>query len=58
MLVCCICEQNIQCECLNDQYIRIKFRICFLRKKKFPKSQLNSNRMLIHICSKMCNEMK
>lgn len=49
---CEICSTCINCVCKNEQS-KLKYRSC-ATTNVYPRSQLNFNAILIHLCSKLC----
>ena len=51
---CDTCKKRIKCECLKEQNIKLKYRTCALTED-YPRSLLDRECRLIHICSEKCN---
>jgi len=54
MNTCNYCDIKFDCECTNGKNKTLKYRSCALINK-YPRSQLNFEGELIHLCSKECD---
>ena len=54
MNICNYCNIKLDCKCVNEKNKASKFRSCALTNK-YPRSQLDFEGNLVHLCSKQCD---
>ena len=54
IIKCVTCDNTVNCPCINENHISPKYRSCACNDT-YPKSKLNPDGVLIHICSSECN---
>jgi hypothetical protein len=57
---CEICSEILDCPCKDEQNLRQKNRTCAQNAycNKYPRSKIDFNELIIHICSRKCLEEK